>query len=172
MSIKTEKQKQIHLTVSENLEKPLMISETTCRTDDMVISLQESLDSIPECVDNDTRLEYKGILFDDWTIDRETGGIWGEMCQFCAEKFADILQEELSLGGIGACSVEGCHEIGYDNDAPGHYYIDFNPSLINFVQKKRELKSDIDAQIDTAQNKRQSYHKFNSSTDKSVPERV
>ena len=121
--------------------------------------------------DTVTLLEYKGIFFDDWTIDDETGGIWGEMCQYCAEKYGAVLEQELSLGGIGACSVEGCSEVGFDNDAPGHYYVDFDPALVNFVQAKREQKLDIHTQIHNVKNKQHSFTTSYENQDRILPER-
>ena len=116
-------------------------------------------------------LEYKGVLFDEWTIDAETGGIWGEMCQYCAEKYGERFENELSLGGIGACSVEGCHEAGYDNDAPGHYYVDFNPALVHFVEKKQEQIYDVDVQIHNASQKTSAFRKAGKSLKDNILER-
>lgn len=89
--------------------------------------------------DSDT-IEYKGILFDNWTIDQETAGIYGEMCEDCAEKYKDILSDELDDGSaIGACSVKGCSVIGAENGDAKHYYIDFNPELIKVPERKPSL---------------------------------
>ena len=99
-------------------------------------------------------LEYKGLSFDEWTIDPDTGGIWGEMCECCAEKYKHILKDELSGGGMGACSVKGCSNVGADIDTENHYYVDFKPELVKFVShlhiKKMEVLSGIDEKIQEA----------------------
>lgn len=88
-------------------------------------------------------IEYKGVVFDDWTVDKETGGIWGEMCQCCADKYKDVLSEELSDGGVGACSVKGCDVVGADSDNERHYYVDFKPELIKPLIKEPTLNEKI-----------------------------
>lgn len=84
---------------------------------------------------NAAAIEYKGVVFDDWTVDEETGGIWGEMCQDCADKYRDVLVDELSDGGMGSCSVKGCDVVGADSDNERHYYVDFKPELIKIIPK-------------------------------------
>lgn len=86
-------------------------------------------------------LEYKGIVFDEWTVDSETGGVWGEMCEYCAEKYKEVLSDELSEGGVGACSVKGCDVVGDLCDTKTHYYVDFKPELIKpiFTKQLSEL---------------------------------
>lgn len=84
-------------------------------------------------------LEYKGILFDCWSIDKdihgkETGSIWSEMCTCCAEKYKDFLKDELTMdGAVGACGVTDCFHRGDDEDSAGNYYVDFKPQLVKFI---------------------------------------
>lgn len=100
-------------------------------------------------------IEYKGITFDEWTVDQETGGIYGEMCQDCAEKHWDLIKEDLDDGSaIGACSVKGCNVIGAENGDAKHYYIDFKPELINVQERKPSLDAicaDAEARRTTSQ---------------------
>lgn len=88
-------------------------------------------------LDDAVAIEYKGILFDNWTVDEETGGIWGEMCQGCADKYKDVLSEDLSDGGVGACSVKGCDVVGADSDNERHYYVDFKPEFIRALTEEQ-----------------------------------
>lgn len=87
-------------------------------------------DQISKQLENAFAFVYKGVLFDLWVIDEETKGIWAEMCQDCAEKYKDVLSQELSEGGVGACSVRGCDVVGADCDNERHYYVDFQLDLI------------------------------------------
>lgn len=103
-------------------------------------------------------LEYKGIIFDDWAVDAsgEGQGIWGEMCECCAEKFKDLLSDELdNAGAVGACSVKGCNVVGADSDNAVHYYVDFKPELIKPLSKDQvitlENKDSLDSRIAAAQ---------------------
>lgn len=96
-------------------------------------------------------IEYKGIIFDEWTVDKDTGGIWGEMCQCCAEKYKALLSDELSEGGVGACSVKGCGVVGADVDTATHYYVDFKPELI--VPLSAEVVKAFDDIVNQLQNK-------------------
>lgn len=73
-------------------------------------------------------LLYKGIIFDNWTIDTDEDGnvfYWSEMCGKHAEQHKEFLENELSEGGCGACSVCGCTKIGADEIDEKWYYIDF-----------------------------------------------
>lgn len=85
-----------------------------------------------------TAIEYKGIVFDNWTVDEETGGVWGEMCQCCAEKYKDLLKDELEDGGCGACSVKGCDVVGDDDDIE-MFYVDFKPEIIKPLNREQLL---------------------------------
>lgn len=85
-------------------------------------------------------LEYKGIVFDDWAVDAssEGQGIWAEMCECCAEKYKDLISDELDdAGAVGVCSVKGCNIVGMDSDNEKHYYIDFKPELINVLTSEQ-----------------------------------
>lgn len=95
--------------------------------------------ALEEKLKNAEAIEYKGIIFDDWTIDEEYGNIYGEMCQCCADKYKDLLKDELSAGGMGACSVKGCSVVGADTDYDRHYYVDFYPNLIKAIERKPSL---------------------------------
>lgn len=86
---------------------------------------------------NAAAIEYKGIIFDDWTVDEENQSVWGEMCQDCADKYMGALFDELSEGGNGACSVKGCDVVGADSDNERHYYVDFKPELIRPLSKEQ-----------------------------------
>lgn len=79
-------------------------------------------------------LKYKGIVFDEWVDDEETG-LWAEMCQGCAERHHDKVAAEIDDGGTarGCCSVRGCFNDGSD-DEKNHYYIDFKPEYVSFVE--------------------------------------
>lgn len=97
-------------------------------------------------------LEYKGILFDGWAINEESESIWAGMCQCCADKYADLLSVELSLGGIGSCSVKGCDVVEMDSDSERHYYVDFKLEHVQaldaaqFMERYPEL-SDLDLKL-------------------------
>lgn len=83
--------------------------------------------------------KYKGVVFDEWTIDEETGGIWGQVCKCCTDKFGDLLKDELDEnGGVGACSVKDCGVVGLDSDTE-MFYIDFKPELIVPLNKEQLL---------------------------------
>lgn len=86
-------------------------------------------------VENAVAIEYKGILFDDFTVD-ENGGVWAEICQCCSEKYGDLISGELDDGAIGMCSVAGCDVSGQESDGP-HYYIDFKPELIRPLSREQ-----------------------------------
>lgn len=77
-------------------------------------------------------LVYKGIVFDDYAKN-EDGTYWAEMCVECAEKYRDILTDELDDGGTarGCCSVKGCLNSGDANEKL-HFYIDFKPEFVSF----------------------------------------
>lgn len=103
-------------------------------------------------------IEYKGILFDCWTVDSETGGVWGEMCEGCAQKYKDVLADELSDGGVGSCSVRLCDVVGLDSDNERHFYVDFQPELIHplTIQQMYTLypeQQTLDEKIATAMEK-------------------
>lgn len=90
-------------------------------------------------LENAVAIEYKGIVFDEWTADEN--GIWGEMCQCCAEKYKDVLSDELDdSAAMGACSVKGCDIVGADTDYEKHYYIDFEPEFIKPLSLEALLK--------------------------------
>lgn len=87
-------------------------------------------------------LEYKGIVFDDFavSVSDDCPGIWAEMCQCCAEKYKDILADELDdAGGIGVCSVAGCSVSGMSDEYEHHYYVDFKPELIKPLSREELL---------------------------------
>lgn len=99
-------------------------------------------EALVKALENAVAIEYKGVLFDEWTVDA-TGnmkGIWGEMCQCCAEQHKEVLSEELREGGVGACSVNGCNIVGDLCDTEEHYYIDFKPELIKPLSLEELLK--------------------------------
>lgn len=73
-------------------------------------------------------VEYKGVLFDNWTVDEY--GIWGEICEDCAQKYKDVFTDELEPGGVGACSVRLCDVVGMDSGDKKHFYVDFHPELV------------------------------------------
>lgn len=78
-------------------------------------------------------LKYKGILFDDWEEEPD-GSIWAEICSECAEKYKDVLTNELDNGGTacGSCSVYECENTGEDSESL-HYYIDFDITQVEFI---------------------------------------
>lgn len=90
-------------------------------------------------------LEYKGIVFDEWSIDEDTGAIWGEMCECCVEKYKDVLKDELAEDGAwGACSVKGCERTGDNEDSRGNYYVDFKPQLVKFIDvPEKEVENKV-----------------------------
>lgn len=63
------------------------------------------------------RISYKGIVFDDYGTDSD-GHYWTEICPQCAEKYKNIITNELDDGGTayGVCSVAGC------NNAADYYF--------------------------------------------------
>lgn len=77
-------------------------------------------------------LNYKGILFDDYSRD-DNGHYWAEICQECFEKYRTIFENELDNGNTacGICSVCGCSNSG-ELDSVSHYYIDFIDHLITW----------------------------------------
>lgn len=87
-------------------------------------------------------LEYKGILFDEWTVGKTDGkeSVWAEMCECCAGKYKDLLDEELDDGAMGACSVKCCENVGTDMDREHHYYVDFKPELVRFIKEETAQK--------------------------------
>lgn len=100
-------------------------------------------------------IDYKGIVFDEFTVDVENKGIWSEMCQDCADKYKETLSEELSEGGVGACSVKGCNVVGADFDNERHYYVDFNPEYVKPLTREQLCalypeQEDLDSKIATA----------------------
>lgn len=95
-------------------------------------------EAVLKVLENAAAIEYKGVVFDEWTADEN--GVWGEVCQCCAEKYKEVLSDELSEGGVGACSVKGCGVVGADTDYEHHYYVDFKPELIKPLSKEELLK--------------------------------
>lgn len=76
-------------------------------------------------------LKYKGITFDDWTEDEY--GIHAQICKQCLDKFSSVLDFELdSSGGVGACSVEGCCNVGADDDIE-MTYVDFDTNAVEIA---------------------------------------
>lgn len=112
------------------------------------------LESLAEDLKNAVAIEYKGIVFDEWTAD-DDGGVWGEICQCCAEKYKDVLSDALSEGGIGACSVKDCDVVGDLIDTNTHYYIDFKPELIRPLSREQlqalQQDNSLAAKIQAAQ---------------------
>lgn len=111
------------------------------------------LENLAEDLKYAVAIEYKGIVFDEWTVD--DCGIWGEMCQCCADKYKDELVDELSEGGQGACSVKGCDVVGDLIDTSAHYYVDFKPELICPLSREQlqalQQDSSLTAKIQAAQ---------------------
>lgn len=113
---------------------------------------RSEFEMIAEQLRDAVALEYKGILFDNWTVDEENEGVWAEMCEGCAEKYRDMLGDELSDGGMGACGVKGCDVVGIDSDFERHYYVDFNLELVQaldvtqFMERYPEL-ADLDLKL-------------------------
>lgn len=100
---------------------------------------------VPEQLKNAAGLEYKGIVFDDFAIDAsgDGGGVWAEMCQCCAEKYKDLLSDELDdAGAMGACSVDGCGVVGADCEYEHHYYVDFKIELIQPLSLEQLLEKE------------------------------
>lgn len=81
-------------------------------------------------------LNYKGILFDDWSEEEIEGktNIWAEMCEEHALKYKKRLKQELDDGGVaqGCCSVYECDANGHDLEK-SHYYVDLNCKHVRFV---------------------------------------
>ena len=84
-------------------------------------------------------LVYKGIRFDHWEKETDDNGnevCWAEMCDEHAEQYREILKDELSDGGMSACSICGCTKIGYDEEnANSWYYVDFKTELIDYIEE-------------------------------------
>lgn len=53
------------------------------------------------------------------------------MCESCAKKYREILEDELSPCRTGTCSVKNC-----DADTNNHYYVTFKPELIRIHERK------------------------------------
>jgi len=96
-------------------------------------------EAVLKVLENAVAIEYKGIVFNEWTADEN--GIWGEMCQCCAEKYKDVLSDELSEGGAGVCSVRGC-DIDVTAVPEIQYYVDFKPELIKPLSLEALLKKE------------------------------
>lgn len=96
-----------------------------------------------ERLKNAVAIEYKGIIFDDFAVDAkgDGDGVWAEMCQCCAEKYGDLLIDELDdAGAMGACSVDGCGVVGADCEYEHHYYVDFKIELIQPLSMEQLLE--------------------------------
>ena len=124
----------------------------TGRSGENSVLSQDTFKAVAEQLRDAVALEYKGILFDDWTVDEETKGVWAEMCQCCADKYKVLLSDELSDGGMGACGIKGCDVVGMDSDYERHYYVDFKLEHIQvldatqFMERYPEL-SDLDLKL-------------------------
>lgn len=102
--------------------------------------------SLAEQLKDAAAIEYKGIIFDDWTVD-DDNNVWAEMCEGCAEKHKELISAELDDGGaIGICSVRGCEVSGLESDNARHYYIDFKPEFIHPLTKEQLLEMDAEAE--------------------------
>ena len=79
-------------------------------------------------------LKYRGILFDDWTDD--FCDYWAEICAECAEKYDNLINNELKRGcACGFCSVAGCT----NNDSnTTHYYIDFDMRYVEIIDTEEK----------------------------------
>lgn len=96
--------------------------------------------NVSELLKDAAAIEYKGILFDDWSIDDESH-VWAEICECCVNKYKALILNELDDGSaIGICSVEGCRVSGLESDDTYHYYIDFDPNLIHPLNEKELYK--------------------------------
>ena len=84
--------------------------------------------------DDPRYLLYKGILFDDFTIDED--GVWAELCNPCAARYATLLADELDDGmtAPGVCGRAGCSNSD-EESGHGHYYVDFDPKLITYLKE-------------------------------------
>lgn len=73
----------------------------------------------------------QGIEFDDYT-QNDDGAYWAEMCCKCAEKYHDLISNDIDDGtaAIGCCSVKGCSNNGMDYVF--HFYIDFDNEFIEW----------------------------------------
>lgn len=113
-------------------------------------------EALLKALENAVAIEYKGIVFDEWTADEN--GIWGEMCQCCAEKYKELLGDELDDGGgMGACSVKGCDVVGADTDYEKHYYVDFKPELIKLLSLEELLKKQFGEILEYDQNAKERF---------------
>ncbi len=79
-------------------------------------------------------LLYKGILFDDFTINEDS--VWAELCNPCAARYATLLADELDDGmtAPGCCGRAGCSNTDEESDH-GHYYVDFDPKLVTYLKE-------------------------------------
>lgn len=95
----------------------------------------EKREEEPVTIMNAAAIEYKGIIFDDWSADSD--GVWANVCQCCAEKYGDLISGELDDSAIGICSVDGCDVSGLESENEHHYYIDMNPELVHPLTKEQ-----------------------------------
>lgn len=117
-------------------------------------------EALLKVLENALAIEYKGIVFDDWAVDAtgDMKGIWAEMCQCCAEKYKDLLKDELDDAGcMGACSVKGCGVVGADTDYEHHYYVDFKPELIKPLSLEELLKRQFGEILEYDQNAKERF---------------
>lgn len=99
--------------------------------EEKVIQFVKDYESLLLKLKDASKIEYKGIVFDDWAADGN--GIWANICQGCAEKHKDVLSADELDGCVGGvyCSVCGCCVNGLETENENHYYIDFNPELVH-----------------------------------------
>lgn len=85
-------------------------------------------------------IEYKGIVFDDWSLDEDTGDVIAQACGSCVNKYKDVLTDELSAGEIGVCSIKGCENIEEGNTVC--YKITLKPEFIRPLGRGAETEVD------------------------------
>lgn len=72
-------------------------------------------------------IDYKGVVFDFWTID-DDGEVVGAICEHCAEQYKDLLDGELCAteGDLTVCAVKDCGNVSEAKC----YQVVFKPELI------------------------------------------
>jgi hypothetical protein len=64
-----------------------------------------------EMVSMAKELDFNGITFDDFVVDKE-GGVWSQVCDKCANKYEIDAEKYLDTIGSGICGVKGCNNDG------------------------------------------------------------
>ena len=81
-----------------------------------------------------SRMKWKGIVFDDFTVSKDIDDrdcLWTQVCRHCMTELG-IPEERVDSNGSGICGVGGCSH-GEENDDEETFYLDIPMEEAEFL---------------------------------------